>query len=168
MVLHERCLPRTFPFCPTLPPTRCSIYARCWISNNSRLILYALANSSWILMTTLYRLLAADQALNLLFQRNSVLSCTHGTATHMYYRVSILTCGSVLFLVTFQLAATARWDSETRTTMFARDTYANSQDFEILIQYSRGGGSSWKSWRDIPVRRIAVRCRRAMREKTRA
>lgn len=59
-----------------------------------------------------------------------------------------MSCGSVFFLVTFQLDAAAKWDSETRTTMFARDNYADSQDFEILIQYSRtGGGSSWKKIR---------------------
>jgi len=126
-----------------------------WISNNSRFILYALANSSWILMTTLYRLVSPRINLSTCYSKG----CYKGiafyraltAATHMYYRVSISSCGSVLFFVTFQLDAVAKWDSETRTMMFARDNYANSQDFEIFIQYSHDGESSRKSWRDIPT-----------------
>lgn len=136
MVLHERSLPRTFPFCPTLPPRLGALYMR--IAGSAitpRLILYALANSSWILMTTLYRSLAADQALNLLFQRNSVLSCTHGcyayvlSSTDLALRirslpryVSIECCGEMGFR---------------NKTMFARGNYADSQDSQILIRCFR-------------------------------
>jgi len=79
--------------------------------------------------------------------------------THTYYRVSILSCGirSLPRYISIGCCSEMRfWNKN--DTMLTRDNYGDSQDFEILIQYSRSGGSSgWKSWRNIPAEQVARR-----------
>lgn len=102
-------------------------------------------------MTTLYQLLAADRALNLLFQRNSVLSCTHGGYAYVLSSIDLVLLDSLSSSLCFNWML--QQNEILKTTTFTGDNYANSQDFEILVQYSNGEGSSWKGQRNILTRR---------------
>jgi len=138
MVLHERSLESLEPsaFCPTprSPVALYTIYTRRWISDSSRFILYALANSSWILMTTLYRLLLPRiKLLSTCYSKGiAFYRCTDGGYAYVLYRVSILFRGisfssSLHFNWALQRNEILRNKNDTRRC--ARDNYGGFPGF---------------------------------------